>query len=351
MLDALCARMGARHAVLQVLTREGDRLRGPRRIGNSTHEDGPYDRLVSDDNNPRLDAARLNRRNVVGSVMGDDQLFDQGEGDRKAAFLAKMNSIGCGRFLGGVVMLDATRYFGLALHRDPHSPDDYTPAQREQLAALIPHLVQAMSLREQIGAFEAREADERWRDDRRPFGSLVVDASARIEWMNALARDLLPSAVEGVSSGPRRLRVWTASQTVALQRAIERRARTAEGADYLVVQGLRGALHVVLQQLPDSSAIGKVLVTVTSPQRVGHVPVEALMGLLGVTEAEACLAADLIMGISTEEHALRRGITLGTARWYMKQLLAKTGSARQHELVRLILSSAAFQAVATLRDR
>ena len=53
--------------------------------------------------------------------------------------------------------------------------------------------------------------------------------------------------------------------------------------------------------------------------------------------------AALVQGRTVEEHAMLRGISIGTTRNQLKQALAKTGTSRQVDLVRLALGSAAAQ--------
>src|SRR5262249_58164983 len=67
-------------------------------------------------------------------------------------------------------------------------------------------------------------------------------------------------------------------------------------------------------------------------------PVEALCALYGLTAAEARLAAALAAGQSLQDYATASGIARCTARWQLQQVLAKTDTHRQSDLVRLILA-------------
>jgi DNA-binding CsgD family transcriptional regulator len=58
----------------------------------------------------------------------------------------------------------------------------------------------------------------------------------------------------------------------------------------------------------------------------------------GLTPSEARLACAVASGESLESYAKARGIAVATARWTMKQTLAKTGTRRQADLVRLLLT-------------
>ncbi|MEP7008614.1 MAG: hypothetical protein ABI810_21725 [Sphingomonas bacterium] len=71
-----------------------------------------------------------------------------------------------------------------------------------------------------------------------------------------------------------------------------------------------------------------------------------IAALFGLTPAEAHLAAALGTGSSVADHAAERGITIGTARIQLKQVLAKTAAGRQSELVRQLCGSVAGVTIA-----
>lgn len=74
----------------------------------------------------------------------------------------------------------------------------------------------------------------------------------------------------------------------------------------------------------------------------------ALRQLLGLTPALARLAAALAAGETVAEQAEKAGVTQGTARNQLKELFARTGTQRQAELVRVLLSGVAQLRVETL---
>ena len=63
-----------------------------------------------------------------------------------------------------------------------------------------------------------------------------------------------------------------------------------------------------------------------------------LRQLYGLSPAEAALAGRLALGGTLRDAAVARGITLGTARSYLEQIFHRTGTRRQVELVRLLLT-------------
>ena len=62
---------------------------------------------------------------------------------------------------------------------------------------------------------------------------------------------------------------------------------------------------------------------------------------LSLTPAETRLAIALFKGQSVEAYAKDTGISINTARWYVKQIYAKTGVKRQTELIRMLLKTRA----------
>jgi DNA-binding CsgD family transcriptional regulator len=101
------------------------------------------------------------------------------------------------------------------------------------------------------------------------------------------------------------------------------------------------ALHVALRSHEGAVPDAGVLLVLTRTADAAQVPLEAWCRLLGVTRAEAGLVATLAAGGTVEQHALQRGVSVGTVRGQLKQVLSKTGTHRQADLVRLALGSAA----------
>ena len=64
----------------------------------------------------------------------------------------------------------------------------------------------------------------------------------------------------------------------------------------------------------------------------------ALSGLYRLTPAECRLTDLLLQGLEVTSAAGRMRITVGTARFMLKTILAKTGTHRQSELMRTLLS-------------
>ena len=83
------------------------------------------------------------------------------------------------------------------------------------------------------------------------------------------------------------------------------------------------------------------LIVVTDPERSATVSPKKAAALHGLTHSEAQLAAALASGHSIREYAATAEISEHTARWHLKQVFSKTGTKRQTQLVRLLLTELA----------
>jgi DNA-binding CsgD family transcriptional regulator len=79
-------------------------------------------------------------------------------------------------------------------------------------------------------------------------------------------------------------------------------------------------------------------VLITDPAEAAIPPDNLLAQLFGFSPTEVRVAERLMMGDSPEQLAEALAIRISTARWHLASLYRKTGTNRQAELVRLLLS-------------
>jgi DNA-binding CsgD family transcriptional regulator len=77
---------------------------------------------------------------------------------------------------------------------------------------------------------------------------------------------------------------------------------------------------------------------VRDPEKTVLPPEQHLVGLFGLTHAEAQIALALLAGKRLEDVAEERAVSLGTVRSQFKAILRKTEVDRQAELVRALLT-------------
>lgn len=141
----------------------------------------------------------------------------------------------------------------------------------------------------------------------------------------------------------RQLRAISGQTQQRLTHALKRAADEHSQA-FAVFDSAAARTHVVVQPLEgQGDGVDElVLVTLTDEDAPGgRIPVEALKALFDLTGAEARLASALVAGSTVEQYARQRGVTIGTARCQLNQVLLKTGAHRQADLVRRVLCSAA----------
>jgi DNA-binding CsgD family transcriptional regulator len=256
----------------------------------------------------------------------------------------------------GAIMLknDASSFAGIAIQR-ARSQGPFEPHELDLLDRLAPHLTRALRLQTRFAALEAERFADQILRDRLPFAVILIDERGRIVSQNQAATDLL-AAADGLIA--RCGRLWAAHPTdqAALDRLIRGAAVTANG------QGVDGGGAVALRRpsprrplgafvmpiprrgntftLDIGAPVPAALVIVADPEAVPQAPVAILQRLYGLTPAEAGLARALAAGRSLQEYADAARVTSETARWRLKQVLAKTDTHRQAELVRLLLTSA-----------
>lgn len=224
---------------------------------------------------------------------------------------------------------------------------------------LAPHLVRAAQLHDKLSVLSEERAAHAALLERLPFGVVFVDPRGRITGANPEAERILRSG-DGIGVHSGFLHVAQPDAGKRLASAIAGAAAEADrigadaGALLTVSRRTGGRYQVLVAPLPAPSRErifrplaprASALVVISDPEAAPEPAAEALARLFGLTAALGRLAAALASGLTLAEYAEQAAITKGTARWHLKEPFARTGTSRQAELVRVLLSS-----VAQLRD-
>lgn len=343
-LDRLCEESNARSAVLQAFRLDRTGVRVAWQVSDSWTRH--CERLTNSVCSPRIDRGRMLRG--VDQVVGDDDIFERDEPAREL-MRAQLAHCGLGAFMGALRVQFGDWMFGIALHRALEVSRDFGSADAARLEALVPHFGQAWELSHQLqGAMADAQRMRRYADALR-CGVLQCDGEGRVHWINQSARQLVAMRA-GLVMRDASLRASIPSQSARLLDEIAAAARSERGAiRYLALGSGSCELHLAMQSHSEAGDESPtVLVVITSVRSLVDVPLHAWSRLLGVTPAEAALIAALAQGMTVDEHAAQRGIATGTARNQLKQVMAKTNTSRQADLVRLALTSAAAHVLNTL---
>jgi DNA-binding CsgD family transcriptional regulator/PAS domain-containing protein len=251
--------------------------------------------------------------------------------------------------LGATLGVHDGRSLNLSVFRRP-GERAFTAGDLQFLRLLMPHLQQVAAIRDRLQNLEARL---RWNEDaldRLATGVVLVDPAGTVLFANRAAKRLLDSR-DGIALERGRLQASTAALTNELRGVIARAAGCGGsdgvrrgGSATLPRAGDERPLDVVVSPLgvgADSRHGATAVLLVKDP----HVPRAGLacgfMRLYRLTPAESRVAEMLVEGRSLQEIAAVAGTSLETVRTQLKQVLAKTGTRRQSELVGLLLRGAA----------
>jgi len=192
--------------------------------------------------------------------------------------------------------------------------------------------------------------------NRLAIGAFVVDANARVLLTNLSAGQILATQ-DGIFLGADNVcRLSVKSDTDRLHHLIERATSQVQQADDddetsgmpIVRPSLKRSysalavpLSLPLDQKTDSHG-PLAVIFVTDPEKQPLPSPETMARLFGLSPAESRLAHALAEGLRVEEAAEKCGITLSTARTYLKLAFVKTNTGRQSELVKLVMTSPAL---------
>jgi DNA-binding CsgD family transcriptional regulator len=216
-------------------------------------------------------------------------------------------------------------------------------AELELMRLIAPHVRRAVALGGIIARQTARAEDLAAVFARLAMPAFLLDAEGRCLEPNGAALQLLGRALHPagrLASGGRvaRGRAWggvlMGLGSVAAPASVP--LIDDEGHAFVAhVVPLSGADRVVIA----GGGRAEAAVFVQQVGGLAPLPGEVLVKLYGLTPAETRLLALLGRGLSVEEAADALGVTMATARTHLARVFDKTGTRRQAELVRLVMSA------------
>jgi DNA-binding CsgD family transcriptional regulator len=357
LLDRVCHATHARSAVIQLLVTDGERTwsRCTLRDSASEADRAEHERYMGDAVNPRLKVPvpfRSESRYAFRDrdfFAADDPALKDLEDRLAAVQLGPFMSVGAS--LPGQVRL------ALVLHRDLRNRRHFDADEESFALDLVPHLRQAIQLSARIDETRQRTTELESALDRLRCALVLCDSEARVLWANGAAERTFASGNRLCVSNAR-LMTASARETLALRRMIGQVSQADDNtsvSERYMALGQGGAkapvqimMHALSPNHPAASELGqarRVLLILSSPDEPPSLPADLIGRVFALSPAESRLAAALCSGLTINEYASANGVTIGTARFQMKQVLAKTQASRQADLVRRICSSVIAQAV------
>ena len=302
-----------------------------------------YESLMSED--PRLPYFSANPFKPVHCRMSltDEQLH-------ASRVYREVLSVGGVEYSLGVNLVDDTRTLTYFLVLRDRAQAPFTDRDCELMAVLIPHLNRALKLQRDLGLIEFGRSVAFDTLDSMALGIIIVDAEARVKFSNQAAREIV-HANDGLHFSGQRL-IIDGSDGDRIGVRARRLIRSAlsgtpmPGEAFQVARPSGREAYPVLvsalwgNQLRFGWSMANeplAIVYVRDPDRPEETRAEILQRLYGLAPSQARLAELLATGCSLTRAAKLLGITLVSARQYLKLIFQKTGTHRQAELVRKIL--------------
>lgn len=255
------------------------------------------------------------------------------------------------RYVAGDVFRDTQR-FGVLAVQAPRRRAAFDDADQRLFGKLLPHLRRGMQLYSTVGQLQSQHRAVEDLLEGLLIGVVLLDDAGEVMHANATARRI-DGLRDGLQIVARQLRATSPASDRALGRAIAdaievTKGTSATGGTALAIPRTshERAFRVLVcpgpgaaSQSPFRVAAAMVLVGDSDPGL--RSPPELTAQLYGLTPAESLLACAVGSGETLEEYAERRGVTMDTARWTLKQVFKKTGTRRQAELTRMLFAGPA----------
>ena len=231
----------------------------------------------------------------------------------------------------------------------PHSAGEFDQATVEQCRVLMPHLQRASSIR-----FQAEHAATMLGGlsdvaERSATAVLLLERNGQVKFANRAARAMAAAGAFLLRSD--QVAFPDRNDEVAFQRLVA--GATGAIEDFVAPRGgvirlarRSGETSYTVTVAPvrrEASWAGNepmALVLIADPSLTPMPSREALSQLFGFSASELRVAERLMTGDSPEQAATFLEVKTSTVRWHLASMYRKTGTNRQAELVRLLLSLA-----------
>lgn len=232
-----------------------------------------------------------------------------------------------------------------------------SPEELKLCKLIIPHIQRACTLQMNMVSCHALMNAGYSVLDRFSMGILLLDGKGRVCFANKAAETILQKQDGFFMTKESCCEAGDLSETAQLQHLIGHVVQTGSGEGLSSGGALRigrmppkRPLQILVSPLRcnEFTTINDIcgVIFVSDPddddEEKNQSENELLQQLYGLTTAQSQLAQALSKGVSIEDYAKRHRVTLNTARTHLKQLLIKTNTHRQGELVHILLSGPAF---------
>jgi DNA-binding CsgD family transcriptional regulator/PAS domain-containing protein len=278
-------------------------------------------------------------RNLDKVVLGSEA-FSERELVKTEFYNDFARQAGLFRPMGGAIRLTPGVQAGFGIQQ-PFASEPFEESDKRPMEAALPHLRRALQLwlRRRKDA-----AGPEWQEsalDTLSFGVVVCDGSGRLVQANAAAEALARSSAGIVFGGGGSVRAQVVHEARRLAALIHSAAYGGGGgAIRLAGRADAASLLVLVTPLPAklhrNGEPGHVLLAMRPHDEGLAHGADRLSALFGLSPNQAALALALYEGKTFEEIAEERGVKVTTLRTHFAQVLSRTGTKSQRDLMRLL---------------
>lgn len=236
----------------------------------------------------------------------------------------------------------------------PRRAGVFTSRDVMRFGTISQHLSHANSVAQRLALQDARYAQVMDVIDHLRFGVAFLDGRSRVTYANRQARLLLDRR-DGICLRDGKIAALYREDGRRLHRLVHQACGFYHDVDAPVLQRVAvrrigAGRPLCIMALPLSRAVtgafasdtDTLALLITDPEREPAIPQEWLRRHYGLTAAESRITRCLVQGNSLRGCAEVLGVTYETARSYLKLAMQKTGTKRQSDLVRKMLSEQVF---------
>ena len=228
----------------------------------------------------------------------------------------------------------------------------FSESDLRQMELLSPHICRALLISDALDLQSIVSTRLAETVDHLSTGILLTEDRGRIAYMNGSAEAILKDG-NALKSRDGRLVAVRSDARDALSRALEEslagKAPSTSGQHAVPLPDEEGSgliANVLPLQWRDgrnplASLPGAAAVILQNPSEAAVPPMEAIGLLYGLTTAERNVLEHIADSHSPQETADRLGVSVNTVKSHLQKIFAKTNTARQADLVRLIARSTA----------
>ena len=264
----------------------------------------------------------------------------------------------------GVHFMDETTGAALSVMRGPND-EPFNQSDSDLFGEIIPSVKRAIELHKRLAVldFEKRAAFEAF--DSMPMGLVLIEEKGRVLFANRTACEISEND-DGFKLGNDRMFIHMPNEGEEIFDYIRRAIRSARQQEILSAEGLAvtrpsGERSYELVMMPVWGnhlryGLGNlddpvVVILITDPDRPQEAPSELLQRLFGLTPAESRVVEWLVAGSSVAEIAEELHLSQHTIREHLSVAFEKTGTERQGQLIKRIMSTPVWVTAQEQRNR